>query len=161
MAKVELNVAEPKAFESGANVARALMTYGDTGAPIVIDTDTALIECEGQGKSAPVTQWMVDFDSHKMKLADDAAAGSYHEIDFSTAMGMVGQLVMEVGQRTLLTLLNTLRVAYVDDGSGRENPAPESSGTDVPTEGLPESAKDPAPAPSKEPDLPDPVNLDV
>lgn len=155
MAKIELVVAEPKAFESGANVARALMTYGDTGAPIVIDTDTALIECEGQSKSAPVTQWMVDFDSSKMKLADDAADGSYHEIDFSTAMGMVGQLAMEVGQRTLLMLLNTLSVAYVGDGK----PTPEPFGTDVPTEDLPESAKDPAP--SKEQDLPDPINLDV
>ena len=159
MAKIELVIAEPKAFESGANVARALMTYGDTGAPIVIDTDTALIECEGLSKSAPVTQWMVDFDSSKMKLADDAADGSYHEIDFSTAMGMVGQLAMEVGQRTLLTLLNTLRVAYVDDGIDRDKPTPEPSGTDVPTEDLPESAKDPAP--SKEQDLPDPINLDV
>ena len=155
MAKIELVVAEPKAFESGANVARALMTYGDTGAPIVIDTDTALIECEGQNKSAPVTQWMVDFGSHKMKLADDAADGSYYEIDFPTAMGMVGQLVMEVGQRTLQTLLTTLANVM----KGPDVPVPQPSHVDAPVEGAPESPN--VPESPQEPEVPDPINLDV
>ena len=151
MAKIELKISDPKALDQGINESPVQMTYGDTDSPIVIDTETAFIECEAQGKSASIKQWMVDFGNHKMKLADDAGDGNYNAIDFVTAAGMVGQLVKEVGIATLQTLLSTLNVTY--GVRSNDEPAPSSPpGNDVPTENSPDSPK--------EPDLPSPVNPD-
>ena len=151
MAKIELRISDPKALDRGTNESPVQMTYGDTDSPIVIDTETAFIECEAQGKSASIKQWVVDFGNHKMKLAADAGDGSYIEIDFVTAAGMVGQLVKEVGVVTLQTLLSTLNNAY--GVRSNEAPAtPSPSENDSPTEQPPESPR--------EPDLPSPVNPD-
>lgn len=151
MAKIELRISDPKALDSGANEPPTLMTYGDTDSPIVIDTDTAFIECESHGKSASIRQWLVDFGNHKMKLADDAGDGNYNAIDFVTAASMVGQLIKEVGVSTLQTLLATLNAAYVVKIN--DEPAPSlQSGSDVSTENSPDAPK--------APDLPSPVNPD-
>ena len=151
MAKIELRIADPKALDRGANESPVQMTYGDTDSPIVIDTDTASIECEAQGKSSSIKQWVVDFGSHKMKLASDAGDGNYSEIDFVTAAGMVGQLVKEVGVVTLQTLLSTLNNAY--GVRSNEAPAtPPAPDNDTPA-GLP-------PESPKEPDLQSPINPD-
>lgn len=150
MAKIDLKVAEPDAFDRGANETAAQMIYGDTDSPIVIDTETALIECEAQNKSAPINQWVVDFGNHKMMLASEVTDESYRKIDFATAVGMIGQLVMVVGQRTFLTLLTTIKEkVYATDDSPVP---PQSPASDAPAENLPESPK--------EADLPTPVNPD-
>lgn len=130
MAKVEFKIADPKLLETGQTTQRVQMTYGDTDSPIVIDTETAFIECEALNKFAAIKDWSVDFDGHKMKLSDDTDEGNYGEIDFVTAMGMVGQLAKEVGVATLQKLICTLGSTYVDDGQF----SPKSG---TPTENLP------------------------
>lgn len=155
MSKVELKIVDPKLLEGGTNEPPVQMTYGDTDSSVVIDTETAFIECEAQNKSAVIRQWVVDFANHKMKLSDDSPDGNYREIDYVTAMGMVGQLVMEVGQRTLQTLLTTLANVMRD----ADEPKPEPSHVDAPVEGAPESPN--VPESPKEPIVPDPINLDV
>ena len=137
MAKIDFKIVDPKVLDK--NEPRAQMTYGDTDSPIVIDTETAFIECEPQGKSEAINKWVVDFENRKMKLADDATDGNYQEIDFATAMGMVGQLVMEVGVSTLQKLLGTLKTTYAV-GSNDE-PAPKSPESDAPGDKLPELPK--------------------
>lgn len=153
MAKIELKVAEPNAFERGANEPPVQMTYGDTGAAVVIDTDSAYVECEAQGKSAPINQWAVDFEGHKMMLVEEVKNESYRKIDFPLAVGMIGQLVMVVGQNTLMTLLATLREVVYKMNDGSE---PQPSANDVSKKN--ESGEDWSPDSPAEPDLPAPVN---
>ena len=155
MAKIELKVAEPSAFERGANEPPAQMVYGDTGAAVVIDTDSAYVECEAQGKSAPINQWAVDFEGHKMMLAGEVQDGNYRKIDFPTAVGMVGQLVMAVGQSTLMTLLTTIREVVYKMNDGSE---PQPSANDVSKKN--ESGEDGSQDSSAEPDLPTSVDPD-
>lgn len=152
MAKIELRIVDPKVFESGKAAPREQMTYGDTGSPVVIDTETAFIECEAQGKSATIKQWVVDFASHKMKLADDMPDANYHEIDYVTAVGMVGQIVSQAGVTALQKLLATLCTAYVS--SGGDQPTHQSSDG-----GPSDSTSGDVPA-EKMPELPTPINLD-
>ena len=147
MAKIELVVADPQTLNSGANAQPVQMTYGDTDSPIVIDTETAFIECEAQNKSASINKWLVDFNGHKMKLADDTIDGSYDAINYVTAVGMVCQLGNEVGLATLQALLVTLQETFKTG----ESPVP-SSGNDAPTENSPDLPK--------ESELPGPVNPD-
>lgn len=154
MAKIELKVADPKALDRGENSTATQMTYGDTGSPIVIDTETAFIECEAQGKSASIKDWDADFDSHKMKLSEDASDGNYSKIDQTTAVGIVGQLVKEVGISTLQTLLTTLIPRIY--GAGESTP-PSPSGSDIPAGDVP--AETPPEMP-KESEMPGPVNTD-
>lgn len=155
MAKIELKVADPKALDRGENPTAAQMTYGDTGSPIVIDTETAFIECEAQGKSASIKDWAVDFDSHKMKLSEDVLAGNYSKIDEITAISMVGQLVNKgFGLHALQTLLTTLIPRIY--GAGESTP-PSPSGSDIPAGDVP--AETPPEMP-KESELPGPVNTD-
>ncbi len=141
MAKTELKILDPQILNRGTNESPIQMTYGDTDSPIVIDTETAFIECEAQGKSASIKEWVVDFEKHKMKLADEATDGNYHEIDFATATAMVGQLVMKVGIPTLQALLATLTVAYGEFGDG--DSGGKTSENDAPTEKSPEPPKSP------------------
>ena len=149
MAKIELVVADPQTLNSGANAQRVQMTYGETDSPIVIDTETAFIECEAQNKSASIKDWVVDFTTHKMKLANDGAEGTYQEIDLASAVSMAGQLVRETGRATLLTFLDTIEKVYGDvrtgDGSGSENSNDKTSGEDVPTSQ--DSPESPLPSP--------------
>jgi hypothetical protein len=121
MAKVELNVVDPQRYGTGMKEQPALMTYAESGSPVVIDTDTAFIECEAQGKSDAINKWMADYDNHKMKLADDPTDGNYKEIDFVAAMSLAGQLTMEIGIRTLQTLIETLDRVY--DGLAPKDPS--------------------------------------
>ncbi len=142
MAKIELKIVDPKKLEKGTNEERVQMTYGDTDLPIVIDTETAFIECEASKKSAEITKWVVDFDNHKMKLTDDVIAGNYQEIDFSLAMGMVGQLAIQTGIPTLQKLLAMLDSQFVGDTKKTDS---QDGGKDVPN--APDSPK-PLPNPS-------------
>lgn len=112
MAKIQLNVVDPQKYDSGTAESPVLMTYAGDGSPIVIDTDTAFLECESQGKSASINKWKADYSAHKMKLAEDADEGDYREIDLVAAMGIAGQLVKEIGVGTLQTLLKTLNEVY-------------------------------------------------
>lgn len=139
MAKVEFHVCDPKAFESGLNIPRERMTYGDTAFPVIIDTESALIECEALNKSATIKDWVVDFEAHKMKLASEATDGNYREIDFGSAMGMIGQLAAKVGVATLQKFLCTLGTTYVEN---LDNPVPLPPQSDMPTENLPEDSKE-------------------
>lgn len=149
MAKIALRVADPKALDRGENATPLQMVYGDTDAPITIDTETAFIECEAQGKSASIKDWSVDFGGQKMKLTEEAADGNYCKIDQITAVGIVGQLVKEVGIATLQVLLTTLIPKIY--GASELN-VPPQSGSDASSEKPPELPK--------ESDLPPPVNPD-
>ncbi len=153
MAKIELRVIDPKLFEKGTDEQRVQMTYGDTDSPIVIDTDTAFLECEAQSKSASIKQWVVDFDNHKMKIADDVLEGNYQEITHPAAVSMVGQLVSECGIATLQALLGTLIKVYGKVSSNDAPPAPQAPEGDAPAEQPPESPNDS--------EVPAPVDLDV
>lgn len=117
MAKIELVVSDPQKYDKGLNDPGALMTYAETGSPVVIDVDTANVECEEQGKSAPINKWMADFENNRMKLADDSAEGNYQEITLMYAMNIGGQLVKEIGVAGLQRLLKTLSTVYgMSDG---------------------------------------------
>ena len=153
MAKIDLVVADPQTLNSnsGANAQRIQMTYGDTDSPIVIDTETAFIECEAQSKSASIKEWVVDITTHKMKLANDVGEGNYQEIDLASAMSMAGQLVRETGRATLLTLLNTLEQVFGGIGKG------DGAGSETSKDNTPEEEAT-TPQESPESPLPSPVN---
>lgn len=112
MSKVELKVIDPQKYDRGVTEEPVLMTYVGTENPVVIDTETAFIECDEQGKSAAINRWMADFDAHKMKLTEDAGDGNYKEIDYVLATGVVGQLIKEIGVGTLQTMLKTINSVY-------------------------------------------------
>ena len=131
MAKVELKIRDPQKLEMGTSEEPVQMTYGGTEAPVVLDTETAFVECEQQQKSAAIKDWVVDFDAHKMKLADEAGEGNYREIDFVLASGMVGQLLMQTGVPTLQKMLATLGSQYAGNEDS-EKPDPQDPGNDAP-----------------------------
>lgn len=151
MAKVELKVVDPKLLEGGTNEQPVQMIYGDTDSPIVIDTDTAFIECEAQGKSAPIKDWVVDFGSHKMKLSAEEGNGDYRAIDPTTALGMVGQLTQTIGIQCLQKFLSA-----INPPSGDPLPNPP---VDNPPSGDP-PAENPPPT-EESPELPSPIDVDL
>jgi len=153
MAKIELVVADPQTLNSGASTQRVQMTYGDTDSPIVIDTETTLIECEAQSKSAPINQWMVDFGNHKMVLVGESASGNYQEIGNTTAIGMIGQMAQGIGIQCLQKFLSTLTQGAPSPTPGE--PSPNKDGDKSPA---PPTEND-APADDSS-ELPSPVNPD-
>lgn len=112
MAKIELRVIDPQKYDKGVVEDPSLITYVGTDAAVVIDTETAFIECVSQGISAAINRWEADFESYKMKLAEDEGDGNFKEIDFVAATSIVGQLIKEIGVDTLQTMLKTLNNIY-------------------------------------------------
>lgn len=153
MAKIELRISDPKALDRGTNESPVQMTYGDTDSPIVIDTETTLIECEAQSKSAPINQWMVDFGNHKMILVGEPTSGNYQEINNTTAIGMIGQMVQGIGIQCLQKFLSTLTPGDSSPTPGA--PAPNNDGDKSPAQ--PTGNDAPTDDPSE---LPSPVNPD-
>lgn len=133
MSKIKLEIRDPQALERGEQKPIVPMTYGDTDSPIVLDTETSLIECEAQNKSARINDWVVDFKQSKMKLATDTPDENYHKIDVRTAISMVGQLVNEGGLDMLQKFLASLKSIPNDPSK----PSDSSEG-DTPTEKKPE-----------------------
>ena len=146
MAKIELKISDPKALDRGTSESPVQMTYGDTDSPIVIDTDTAFIECESQNKSAAIMQWKVDFANHKMLLADDTATGDFQDIDKTTALGIVGQLTREIGIPCLQKFLTTLDSEESGPDGSKDKSPDLPTGEDKPT--------------GDSPELPTPINPD-
>lgn len=153
MAKIELRISDPKALDRGTNESPVQMTYGDTDSPIVIDTETTLIECEAQSKSAPINQWMVDFGNHKMILVGESSSGNYQEINNTTAIGMIGQMAQGIGIQCLQKFLATLTQGAPSPTPGE--PSPNKDGDKSPAPPI----ENDAPADDSS-ELPSPVNPD-
>ena len=125
MKKVPLVVRDPEALDKGMACESVQMTYMDTGSPIVFDTEKFLLECEPLNKAAPILEWLVDFDNHKMKLAGDRKEGQeedgYFPIDLGTAVSMMGQTIQDMGLESFQLFLEAL------NGSGDKPNVPEKS----------------------------------
>lgn len=125
MKKVPLVVRDPEAIDKGMACESVQMTYEDTGSPIVFDAEKFLLECEPLNKAAPILEWLVDFDNHKMKLAGDPKEGQaedgYSPIDPGTAVSMMGQKIQDMGLESFQYFLESLY------GRGDKPNVPEKS----------------------------------
>ena len=140
MKKAPLAVMNPEALVKGMVCESVQMTYADTGSPIMFETEKFLLECEPLNKAAPIWEWLVDFDNHKMKLAGDPKEGQaddgYSPIDLETAVSMMGQKIQEIGMEPFQCFLESLK-----DGWNKPN-GPEKS-PDGPTPSAPAKPQNP------------------
>ena len=128
MKKVPLVVRNPEALDKDKACESVQMTYAETGSPIVFDTEKFLLECEAEHKVAPILEWLVDFDNHKMKLAGDLKEGQaedgYSPIGLETAVSMMGQRIQDMGLESFQLFLESL------NGGGDKPNVPEKSSDD-------------------------------
>ena len=135
MAKFELKFVEPSLYNKGGDYEAKGITYADTGMPVTIDTDTAYVECEQQGKSAAINKWMADYEAGKMKLVADDAAGNYKEISFPDASSIGAQMIETIGIDGLQNLLKTLAEVYgAKEEKGNEDAPVTPPTSDSPTD---------------------------
>ena len=134
MKKVPLVVRNPEALDRDMACESVQMTYAETGSPIVFDTEKFLLECEAEHKVAPILEWLVDFDNHKMKLAGDLKEGQaedgYSPIDLGTAVSMMGQKIQDIGLESFQGFLKSLN-------GGGDKPNDSEKSLDEPTPSTP------------------------
>jgi len=140
MKKIPLVVRNPEALDKGMTCESVQMTYADTGSPIVFDAEKFLLECETEHKVAPILEWLVDFDNHKMKLAGDSMEGQaedgYSPVALETAVSMMGQMIQDIGLESLQGFLKSL-----NDGGDKPNDSEKS--LDEPTPSTPRKPQKP------------------
>ena len=134
MKKVPLVVRNPEALDKDMACESVQMTYAETGSPIVFDAEKFLLECEAERKVAPILEWLVDFDNHKMKLAGDSKEGQaedgYSPIDLGTAVSMMGQKIQDMGLEPFQEFLESLN-------GGGDKPNDFEKSLDEPTPSTP------------------------
>lgn len=81
-------------LKDGENAEKMLWVYdGVENGALTLDTQSWTISCEGNGQNASIDKWLVNEETHSMKIGNpDEATDGFRVLDYPFAVSMIGQM---------------------------------------------------------------------
>ena len=114
MEEVKLEFFSPTKLDElqyGESVNKEIWIYdGIENGELILNTNNWVISCVANNESKSVDQWLVNEETHTMKVGtQEEATGGYRMLDYQFAVSMVGQLCEA---KDLVTYLQSLQDVF-------------------------------------------------